>query len=149
MQPAVMHTDETRTAWRTWVPGWFGMLALALLNGTFRAVVTQPLLGETAARALATVILLAALTGYVWWLHRRRPIPTGPQGWAIGLAWVAMTLTFEFGWGGLVEGLSWATMLADYDVTAGRIWVLVPIWTALAPVVVRRAQAAHHLTDAG
>jgi hypothetical protein len=56
---------------------------------------------------------------------------------------------FEFGWGGLVEGLSWATMLADYDVTAGRIWVLVPIWTALAPVVVRRTEAARHRADAG
>jgi hypothetical protein len=53
-----------------------------------------------------------------------------------------MTLTFEFGWGGLVEGLSWPTMLADYDLTAGRIWVLVPIWTAMAPAVVRRIQAA-------
>lgn len=144
-----METNETRAAWRTWVPGWFGMLAIALLNGTFRAVVTQPLVGETAARALATAILLAALTGYAWWLHRRRPIPTGSQAWAIGLAWAAMTLTFEFGWGGLVEGLSVATMVADYDVTAGRIWVLVPIWTVLAPVVVRRAQARHALSDAG
>jgi hypothetical protein len=144
-----MNTEETRAAWRTWLLGWFGMLALALLNGTFRAVVTQPLLGETTARSLATVILLAALTGYVWWLHRRRPIPTARQAWAIGLAWVAMTLTFEFGWGGLVEGLPWATMLADYDVTAGRIWALVPIWIVLVPVIVRRAQAAAHLTDAG
>jgi hypothetical protein len=60
-----------------------------------------------------------------------------------------MTLTFEFAWGRLVEGLSWATMLADYDVTASRIWLLVPIWTALAPVVVHRVQAAHHPTHAG
>src|SRR5690606_2475498 len=128
---------------RSWVVAWFGMLALALVNGTLRAVVTQPLLGETAARALATVFLLAALTGYVWWLHRRRPIPTARQAWAIGLAWVAMTLAFEFGWGRAVEGLAWPALLADCDVTAGRIWVLVPVWTALAPVVVRRAQAAH------
>jgi hypothetical protein len=141
MSPAVMSTEETCVAWRSWLLGWFGMLALALLNGTLRAMVTQPLLGETTARALATVILLAAVTGYAWWLHRRRPIPTGRQAWAIGLAWVAMTLTFEFGRGGLVEGLSWATMLADYDVTAGRIWVLVPIWTLLVPEAVRRTSS--------
>jgi hypothetical protein len=144
-----MNAEGTRAAWRIWLLGWFGMLALALLNGTFRAVVTQPLLGETTARALATVILLAALAGYAWWLHRRRPIPTVRQAWAIGLAWVAMTLAFEFGWGGLVEGLSWATMLADYDVTAGRIWVLVPIWIVLVPVIVRRTQVTVHLTDVG
>lgn len=130
----------TRSVWSPWLLGWFGMLALALANGALRAAVTQPLLGETTARALATAVLLAGLTAYVWWWHRRHPIPTARQAWAIGLAWVAMTLGFEFGWGGLVEGLSWATMLADYDLMSGRIWVLVPIWIVLAPAVVRRAQ---------
>jgi hypothetical protein len=132
-----------RSVWTAWLLGWFGMLVLALLNGTFRALFTQPLLGETAARVLATVLLLAALTAYVWWLHLRRPIPSARQAWAIGSAWVAMTLTFEFGWGRLGEGLSWSTMFADYDVTAGRIWVLVPLWTAVLPAVVRQFQATH------
>lgn len=126
--------------WGPWLLGWCGVLVLALANGTLRALVTQPWLGETVARALATVILLVALTGLVWWLHRRRPIPTARQAWAIGATWTAMTLAFEFGWGGLVAGLTWSTMLADYDLTAGRLWILVPIWTALAPAVVRQAQ---------
>jgi hypothetical protein len=124
-----------------WLLGWFGMLA----NGMLRVVVTQPLLGEAVARPLATLILLVALTAYVWWLHRGCPIPTAPQAWAVGVGWVAMTLTFEFGWGGLVEGLSRATMLADYDLTAGRIWVLVPIWIVMVPVTVRHAQATRQL----
>jgi hypothetical protein len=54
--------------------------------------------------------------------------------------WLAMTLMFEFSWGGLVEGLSWGPMLADYDPTAGRIWLLVPIWTVMVPAVVRHAR---------
>jgi hypothetical protein len=127
--------------WRMWLTGWLGMVAIAVLNGTLRGLVTQPLLGEEIARRVATIILLLLLTGYVWWLHRRHPIPTAAQAWGIGLTWVAMTLTFEFGFGGLVEGLSWSTMLADYDITNGRIWILVPIWTALVPTVVRRLQA--------
>jgi hypothetical protein len=137
-----MGRPTSRGVWTRWLLGWFGLLGIALVNGTVRAVVTQPLLGETAARALATVILLAGLTVYVWWLHRRHPIPTARQAWAVGLVWMAMTLAFEFSWGGLVEGLSWATMLADYDLTAGRIWVLVPVWTAMVPAVVRHAQTA-------
>ena len=128
------------TAWRPWLVGWTGMVGIALLNGTFRGLVTQPLVGEEVARQVATVILLLLLTGYVWWLHRRYPIPTAEQAWGVGLTWVAMTLTFEFGFGGLVEGLTWSTMLADYDITNGRIWILVPIWTALVPTVVRRLQ---------
>jgi hypothetical protein len=138
----LMLLSTSRPVWAPWLVGWVGMLVLALANGTFRAVVTQPLLGETAARALATALLLTALTFYVWWLHRRRPIPSAQQAWAVGSAWVAMTLTFELGWGRFVEGLSWETMLADYDLGAGRVWVLVPIWTALAPVAVRQAQMA-------
>lgn len=135
-----MHKETTGSVWGPWLLGWCGLLVLALANGTLRALVTQPRLGETAARVLATAILLAALTALVWWLHSRRPIPTAREAWAIGAAWVVMTLAFEFGWGALVAGLSWSTMLADYDLSAGRIWILVPIWTALAPTVVRRAQ---------
>jgi hypothetical protein len=60
----------------------------------------------------------------------------------VGSAWVAMTLTFELGWGHFGEDLSWETMLADHDLSAGRLWVLVPMWTALAPVAVRQAQVA-------
>ncbi|MHA6783094.1 hypothetical protein ACVGOW_19160 [Pseudonocardia saturnea] len=145
-----MNTDHlARRVWTTWLTGWTGMLVLALANGTLRALVVQPAIGEEAARRLATAVLLAALTGYVWWLHRRRPIPTAGQAWAIGLAWTGLTLAFEFGWGGLVEGLPLSTMLADDDVTAGRIWVLVPIWTAAVPAVTRRLQRSRTAARTG
>lgn len=130
--------SASRRAWHAWLLGWTGMLALALLNGTLRATIVQPLLGETIARAAATVLLLLALAGYVTWMQRRWPIPTARQAWAVGTAWVALTLAFEFGFGRFVEGLAWTTMLADYDVTAGRIWVLVPIGIAVAPALARR-----------
>lgn len=133
--------------WLPWLLGWFGMVVLALLNGTLRALVTQPWLGEEVARRLATVVLLSVLTAYVWLLHRRYPLPSARSAWAVGLAWAAMTLTFEFGFGGLVEGLSWTTMLADYDVTRGRIWVLVPLWTTAVVAVVHARQRAG--VDAG
>ena len=147
---AAMNTDSlARRVWATWLTGWTGMLVLALANGTLRALVVQPAIGEEAARRVATAVLLAVLTGYVRWLHRRRPIPTARQAWAVGLAWAGLTLAFEFGWGGLVEGLPLSTMLADYDITAGRIWVLVPIWTAAVPAVVRRLQRARTADRAG
>jgi hypothetical protein len=116
------------------------MVVLAVLNGTLRAVVIQPRLGEELARRLATVVLLVLLTGYVWLLHRRFPLPSVRSAWAVGVAWTAMTLTFELGFGRLVEGLSWSTMLADYDVTRGRIWVLVPLWTTAVVAAVHTLQ---------
>jgi len=118
------------------------MVVLALLNGTLRALVTQPWLGEEVARRVATIVLLVVLTTYVWLLHRRFPLPSLHAAWAVGFAWTAMTLTFEFGFGRVVEGLSWSTMLADYDVTRGRIWVLVPLWTIVVVAVVHTLQRA-------
>jgi hypothetical protein len=128
------------SVWAAWLLGWLGMVVLALLNGTLRAVVVQPLLGEPVARALATLLLLAALGAWAWWLHRRHPLPGPRTAWAVGAAWVGLTLAFEFGFGRFVEGLDWSTMLADYDLTAGRIWVLVPLATLVLPEVVRRLQ---------
>ena len=62
------------------------------------------------------------MTGYVRRLQRRHPIPDAEQAWIIGLSWVVVTLGFEFGFGRLVAGLTWSELLADYDVSAGRIW---------------------------
>jgi hypothetical protein len=143
-----LHATTASATWRAWVIGWTGMLALALVNGTLRATVVQPLLGETIARAAATVLLLLALAVYVTWMQRRWPIPTTGQAWAVGAAWVALTLAFEFGWGRLVEGLAWTTMLTDYDITAGRIWVLVPVGIAVAPALARR-RAGRKSRDTG
>ena len=123
--------------WRGWLLGWSGMVLAALLNGTLRALVTQPLLGETEARALATVLLLAVLAAYQWWLSGRFPLPSRRAALQVGAAWTAMTLAFEVGFGRLVEQLSWAQVLADYDVTRGRIWVLVPVWLLVGPATVR------------
>ena len=52
----------------------------------------------------------------------------------VGLGWLLMTLAFEFGFGRL-RGRSWAELLVDYDLRAGRIWVLVLVVTALAPLL--------------
>ncbi len=125
-----------KKVWRSWLVAWGGVLAMAIANGALRTGITQPVLGEQAARQLATVLLLGALAWYVWWFERGHPIPTTRTAWEIGLAWMSMTLVFEFGLG-LATGLSWPEMLADYNVAAGRIWILIPLATAAAPAVAR------------
>lgn len=146
---AILAVMATPSVYRFWIRGWLGLLLLAMLNGTVRATVLAPRWGEETARRIATLVLLVALTAYVSWWNRRHPIPSDHQAWMVGLAWVVMTVGFEFGFGRVVAGLSWSAMVADYDVTAGRTWVLVPLWTAIAPEVVRRLQsrADHVLVD--
>ena len=49
-----------------------------------------------------------------------------------------MTVAFEFGVGHWVAGDSWSALLENYDVTSGKIWVLVPAAMAGGPELVRQ-----------
>jgi hypothetical protein len=127
--------------WRVWGPAWLGVLVLAFVNGTVRIVGYQPIVGETAARQIATGTLVALIGGYVWLVQRRAPLPDTGTAAAVGGVWALWTLGFEFGFGHDVLGTPWAELLADYDLSRGRIWVLVPLTTAVAPPLVRAMQA--------
>jgi hypothetical protein len=58
----------------------------------------------------------------------------------VGAVWALLTLAFEFGVGHYLLNRPWSVLLADYDLRAGRIWVLVPIAMAVAPALVRALQ---------
>jgi hypothetical protein len=111
---------------------WLGILVLASLNGAVRDLLVAPRIGDTIARALSTVIL-CGLVLWVTWASIRWLGPRGPgEALALGLFWVALTLTFEVA-AGRLSGKPWSVILADYDVLRGRIWILVPIVTLFAP----------------
>jgi hypothetical protein len=46
-----------------------------------------------------------------------------------------LTLAFEFLAGHYLFGHPWATLLADYNLARGRIWLLVLVATLLGPVL--------------
>jgi len=118
---------------------WLAILVLASVNGAVRDLLVAPRVGDTVARALSTLILCGLVWWVTWasirWLGPRRP----GEALGLGLFWVALTLTFEFA-AGRLSGKPWSVVLADYDVLRGRIWVLVPIVTFLAPVWAGRAR---------
>lgn len=80
-----------------WIAAWLIILALAVLNGFLREAALVPLKGK-APGYLSSGLLLAL--------------------------WHALTLAFEFGFG-ILQGRSWAEMLAQYTFTDGNIWPLV------------------------
>ncbi|CAN5145538.1 hypothetical protein BH20ACT9_BH20ACT9_07180 [soil metagenome] len=59
-----------------------------------------------------------------------------------GATWLGLTMLFELGLGHCVRGLSWPELAEDYDVAAGRVWIVVPLWTAIGPSVIRRWDGA-------
>lgn len=113
---------------------WLGFAALAVACGAARVKLLQPLAGEQAAHVLGTLAVCALFL----WLIGRFVAWTGvvetPRLLALGVFWTALTVAFEFGFGHWVAGHSWARLLADYDVLAGRVWVLVLLTMLAGPL---------------
>lgn len=107
-------------------------------HGATRDLVYSDRVGELAAHQLSTATLLALLAFYIWLIDQRWPIPTTRTALAIGAVWVTLTVLFEFGLGRYALGSSWPDLLANYNLTDGRVWVLVPLWMALGPAAMNR-----------
>jgi hypothetical protein len=119
---------------------WFGLLAVAIVNGAAREGFLTPRWGEHTAHALSTITLSVSIVLVAWFSIRWLDPRSSRDAWAIGGLWVALTLAFEFLAGHYLFGHPWSRLLADYNVLAGRIWPLVLITTALAPRVSARAR---------
>ncbi|HSA77320.1 MAG TPA: hypothetical protein VLG72_00475, partial [Nitrospirota bacterium] len=69
---------------------------------------------------------------YIWLLTRIWPIKSARQAWIIGGMWFLMTEVFEFGMG-LAQGESWSELVYAYNVFAGQVWILIPLWVLVGP----------------
>jgi hypothetical protein len=112
---------------------WLLQLACAVTLGAGRQLVLAPILGELAARALGTLALCLAIVYLARrFIRRHRPAPAARLG--VGVLWCALTLAFEFLAGHYLFGASWEMLWADWNMTQGHLWPLVPATTLLAPL---------------
>ncbi len=117
---------------------WFGMMALAIVNGGLRDFWYKSRLGDLPAHQISTVILIILLAGYIRFLVRIWPITSARQAWSIGVMWFLMTEVFEIGMG-LMAGDSWSKLLHAYDIFSGQIWIFIPLWVLAGPYVFFRS----------
>jgi len=119
---------------------WCVLVLVAVLNGTFRVALLNPRLGESAGHIISSLMLslFILLLGWVLvpWVGPR----SAGDALALGGLWLLLTLAFEFGFGHVVARKSWSELLSDYNIAAGRIWVLVLLTTFLAPLIVTRVR---------
>lgn len=119
---------------------WFLLMVLAILNGAFREGFLKASLGHQFAHVVSTLMLLVLISVLVAILVRIWKLETARQAWMVGFIWLAMTLAFEFGFGHFVQGIAWSELLKEYNIFAGRFWVLIPAWVAVAPALFYRLQ---------
>jgi len=124
-----------------WLVVWCVFVVLAIMNGGFRDAVVTPRLGEFGGHITSTALLCGAIFAVTWFtIDWVRPL-TSSDALLIGGGWAVMTVAFEFLAGHYVFGSAWTTLLADYDLLAGRVWVLVLVTLAFAPLLAARARA--------
>lgn len=114
---------------------WLFLLAIAIVNGALRNFLLLPRMRAGTARAVSTVVLsllvFAAGSAAVPWIAPR----SIQDAWAIGTLWVSLTLAFEFLGGHFIFGEPWAALLGEYNLLAGRIWIMVLVVTFMTPVL--------------
>lgn len=118
----------------TWIPG----IPLAIVNALLRETVFRRFLSELPAHQVSTLSFFALYGIYVRIILRWLQPSSGPAALRIGLTWLVLTICFEFLFGHYVMGHPWDRLFHDYNLLAGRLWVLALAWVTLSPFVLYR-----------
>lgn len=118
---------------------WLPMPLIAVANAAVREGVLLPWLGADMAQP-ASGLSLIALLGIYTFVVLRRATSGGSRwaAWALGAAWAALTLAFEFA---LIAASSpaplsrFAQVLSPVAVAEGNLFVLVVVFLVMAPAL--------------
>ena len=113
---------------------WIPMIVIAIVNGAIRELIIKKWVNDRTAHQLSTLTLILLFALYIGFVIKRFPPSSSSQSVFIGMIWLLLTLVFEFGLG-LWRGQSWSTLLEDYNLLKGRLWLFIPLWVGLAPVL--------------
>lgn len=114
---------------------WVVMAVVAVVNGVFRETVLVPLVGDYPGHVLSTALLAGAILVVSFLYFANTAIDyTRVELGLVGAIWVVLTVGFEF-LVGYLEGTPVEETLAQYDVLAGQVWILVPLALLLAPLL--------------
>jgi uncharacterized membrane protein len=116
------------------------MVAIAVANGVVRETGLRRRFSEPRARQISTMLLVLFFSIYMAAIFRLWPLASAKQAVQVGALWLVLTLAFEVALGRFLSHLSWSQILAEYNVLAGRLWLLVPLWIALAPYLFFRGK---------
>jgi hypothetical protein len=112
---------------------WIPLVFIAILNGAIREYVYGPYLSELHAHQISTLIGIILSGFYVWALSYLWPLNSDSEAVIVGLFWLGLTIAFEFLFGHYVAGHSWERLVYDYNLSAGRLWLIFLFWIATAP----------------
>jgi hypothetical protein len=125
-----------------YVLAWVPMLVIAIANGALRQATFANVMPELRAHQLSTLMGSVLIGLFIWLIIRTWPPSSGSQALLVGLVWLLLTVVFEFFMGLVLAHRPLSQVLHDYNLLAGRVWVLFLIWLTLAPWVFFRLRPA-------
>ena len=117
---------------------WFGLMIIGIANGILREATYGKVLSELRAHQLSTVAGMLLIGAVVWVFAQWFPLQTARTALLTGCVWLGLTVAFEFVFGRTVAGHSWSRLLRDYNLRAGRLWVVFLGWILALPYLVYR-----------
>jgi hypothetical protein len=117
---------------------WIPMIVIGILNGILRETTYGKYLNELRTHQLSTLTGIIFFGLYIGFIVHLWGLESSTQALVIGAIWLLFTVAFEFLFGRYVAGHSWEKLLADYNLLAGRVWILVLIEIAIAPFLFYR-----------
>jgi hypothetical protein len=117
---------------------WLPMVVIAVANGALRQGWYGRHMSELRAHQLSTLTGIALFAIYIGAVMRVWRPRSQAQAFRIGLLWLALTVAFEFIAGRWLFGAPWRKLLHDYDIFAGRLWIVLLIWITIAPAAFHR-----------
>ena len=121
---------------------WLALLVIAVANGALRQFTFGKHMPELRAHQLSTLIGALLIGVLICFFVRKWPPSSGRQALLVGLMWLVLTVAFEFFMGLVLAGRPLSQVLHDYNLFAGRVWVLFLVWLAAAPWVFYRLRDA-------
>lgn len=114
------------------------MIVLAIFNAGIRESTYGKVVSELRAHQISTLTGIVLFGLYIGAIARWWGFESMKQAIAVGVLWLVLTIAFEFLFGRYAMQHSWQKLLSDYNLLAGRVWVLVLLWIAIAPTVFYR-----------
>jgi len=114
---------------------WLLMPFIGILNGTIREFGYKKYMSELLAHQVSCLTGIFLFGLFVWALSLKWKIQSTNQALIIGLIWFVLTILFEFVFGYYVMEHPWSRLFNDYNLLAGRLWIIVLLFTSLAPYI--------------
>lgn len=111
---------------------WLPMILLAFANAGLRELVIIKYFDDLKAHQLSTITLIILCLTYVGIVFPYLRIQSSRQALLLGFVWMLLTVLFEFTLG-LIMNNSWRELLQNYDLMAGKIWLVFLLSLFLMP----------------